>query len=186
MNVLYKTLKQMNSLSHRIDKNIARVADFPQPGIQYKDITTLFQNPELCSEIVDAFAGFSKGKADIVCGIESRGFLFGLLIAQKLGIPFVLIRKQGKLPPPTVSQSYDLEYGSATIEVQPQYIVRGARALIHDDVLATGGTAEASALLVEKCGGIVTQFSFIADLAFLNGKERLTQFTNEVQSLVSY
>lgn len=176
----------MKTLSQRIDENIARVADFPKPGIQYKDITTLFQNPELCEEMVNAFAEFSQGKVDLVCGIESRGFLFGLLIAQKLNVPFVLIRKQGKLPPPTISQSYELEYGTATIEVQPQYIGKGARVLIHDDVLATGGTAEASAQLIEKCGGVVAQFSFIADLTFLNGKEKLSPFTPEIQSLVNY
>jgi len=176
----------MKTLSQRIDENIARVADFPQAGIQYKDITTLFQNPALCNEVISEFAAFSHGKIDAVCGIESRGFLFGLLIAQKLNVPFVLIRKQGKLPPPTVSQSYDLEYGKATIEVQPQYIQRGKRYLIHDDVLATGGTAEASAELIQKCGGIISQFSFIADLTFLNGKEKLSHFTSEIQSLVSY
>ncbi len=176
----------MNTLSQRIDENIARVADFPQPGIQYKDITTLFQNPELCQEIVEAFSAFSKGKVDVVCGIESRGFLFGLLIAQKLNLPFVLIRKQGKLPPPTVSESYALEYGNATIEVQPQYVKKGQRFLIHDDVLATGGTAEATAKLIEKCGGVVTQFSFIAELSFLNGREKLNSFTKEIQGLVSY
>lgn len=176
----------MNAFAQRIDENIARVADFPQPGIQYKDITTLFQNPGLCNEITNAFAEFSSGKVDVVCGIESRGFLFGIMIAQKLNIPFVLIRKQGKLPPPTISQSYDLEYGQATIEVQPQYIQQGMRALIHDDVLATGGTAEASASLIEKCGGIVTQFSFIAELSFLNGREKLNRFTSEIQGLVSY
>ena len=97
----------MNDLAQRIDDNIARVADFPQPGIQYKDITSLFQQPELCSEMVEAFAEFSRGKIDAVCGIESRGFLFGLLIAQKLNLPFVLVRKQGKLPPPTVAESYE-------------------------------------------------------------------------------
>lgn len=176
----------MSDLSQRIDENIARVADFPQEGIQYKDITSLFQNPTLCAEIVDAFVEFSRGKIDVVCGIESRGFLFGIQIAQKLNLPFVLIRKQGKLPPPTIAESYDLEYGSATIEVQPQYIQKGMRALIHDDVLATGGTAEASAKLIEKCGGIVTQFSFIADLTFLNGKEKLSHFTEDIQSLVGY
>lgn len=176
----------MKTLSQRIDEDIARVADFPKPGIQYKDITTLFQNPELCGEMVNVFAEFSQGKVDVVCGIESRGFLFGLLIAQKLNIPFVLIRKQGKLPPPTISQSYDLEYGTATIEVQPQYIGKGTRVLIHDDVLATGGTAEASAQLIEKCGGVVAQFSFIAELTFLNGKEKLCPFTPEIQSLVNY
>ncbi len=176
----------MNALSQIIDENIARVADFPQPGIQYKDITTLFQNPELCLEIVEAFSAFSKGKVDVVCGIESRGFLFGLLIAQKLNLPFVLIRKQGKLPPPTVSESYALEYGNATIEVQPQYVKKGQRFLIHDDVLATGGTAEATAKLIEKCGGIAAQFSFIAELSFLNGREKLNSFTKEIQGLVSY
>lgn len=176
----------MENLSEKIDQNIARVTDFPKEGIQYKDITSLFQNPELCTEIVTEFAKFSHGKIDAVCGIESRGFLFGIQIAQKLSVPFVLIRKQGKLPPPTVSESYDLEYGSATIEVQPQYITEGMRVLIHDDVLATGGTAEASAKLVEKCGGVVTQFSFIADLTFLNGNEKLRKYTNEIQCLVSY
>lgn len=176
----------MNALSQRIDENIARVADFPQPGIQYKDITSLFQEPELCSEMVEVFAELSKGKVDAVCGIESRGFLFGLLIAQKLNLPFVLIRKQGKLPPPTVAESYALEYGNATIEVQPQYISKGHRFLIHDDVLATGGTAEATAKLIEKCGGIAAQFSFIAELSFLNGKEKLNSFSEEIQSLVSY
>lgn len=176
----------MKTLSQRIDENIARVADFPQKGIQYKDITTLFQNPSLCHEIVESFSAFSKGKIDAVCGIESRGFLFGLLIALNLDVPFVLIRKQGKLPPPTISESYDLEYGSATIEVQPQYIQKGQRFLIHDDVLATGGTAEATARLIEKCGGIAAQFCFIADLTFLNGKEKLASFTKEIQSLVSY
>ena len=174
------------TLSERIDQNIARVADFPQPGIQYKDITSLFQQPELCNEMVEAFAEFSRGKIDAVCGIESRGFLFGLLIAQKLNLPFVLVRKQGKLPPPTVAESYALEYGNATIEVQPQYIQNGQRFLVHDDVLATGGTAEATAKLIEKCGGNVVQFSFIAELEFLNGREKLNAFTTEIQSLVGY
>lgn len=176
----------MNELAKKIDENIARVPDFPQPGIQYKDITTLFQNPGLCQEIVEAFAEFSRGKVDAVCGIESRGFLFGLLIAQKLNLPFVLIRKQGKLPPPTVAESYALEYGNATIEAQPQYIQKGQRFLVHDDVLATGGTAEATAKLIEKCSGIVTQFSFIAELEFLHGREKLNAFTTEIQSLVGY
>ncbi|MDX9704217.1 MAG: adenine phosphoribosyltransferase [Weeksellaceae bacterium] len=176
----------MNLLSQKIDENIARVSDFPKEGIQFKDITSLFQQPEICNEITEAFAEFSKGKVDAVCGIESRGFLFGLLIAQKLNLPFVLIRKQGKLPPPTLFETYELEYGTATIEAQPQYIKKGQRFLIHDDVLATGGTAVASAKLIQKCGGIPAQFSFIADLSFLNGKERLLPFSQEIQSLVSY
>lgn len=176
----------MNEFSRKIDENIARVVDFPKEGIQFKDITSLFQNPELIKQMVDAFADFSRGKVDAVCGIESRGFLFGLLIAQKLKVPFVLVRKQGKLPPETVSESYDLEYGSSTIEVQSQYIKEGQRYLVHDDILATGGTAEATAKLIEKCGGVVTQFSFIADLSFLDGMEKLKSFTEEIQSLVTY
>lgn len=176
----------MNEFSRKIDENIARVVDFPKEGIQFKDITSLFQNPELIKQMVDVFADFSRGKVDAVCGIESRGFLFGLLIAQKLKVPFVLVRKQGKLPPETVSESYDLEYGSSTIEVQSQYIKEGQRYLVHDDILATGGTAEATAKLIEKCGGVVTQFSFIADLSFLDGMEKLKSFTEDIQSLVTY
>lgn len=176
----------MNKLAQKIDQNIVRVPDFPKAGIQFKDITSLFQNPQLCDEIVSEFAEISRGKVDAVCGIESRGFLFGIQIAQKIGVPFILIRKQGKLPPPTVNQSYDLEYGQATIEVQPQYIKPGMRLLVHDDILATGGTAEATAVLVEKCGAIVKQFSFIAELDFLNGREKLNQFDASVHSLIHY
>lgn len=176
----------MNSLAQKIDDNIARVADFPKPGIQFKDITSLFQHPELCSEMVDAFATYSRGKVDAVCGIESRGFLFGILIAQKLNLPFVLVRKQGKLPPPTFSETYDLEYGNATIEVQPGYITKGQRFLIHDDVLATGGTAVATSELIKKCGGFPVQFSFIAELGFLNAREKLLPISDQIQSLVIY
>lgn len=176
----------MNPFAQKIDDNIARVADFPKPGIQFKDITSLFQHPELCAEMVDAFAAYSRGKVDAVCGIESRGFLFGILIAQKLNLPFVLVRKQGKLPPPTFSETYDLEYGNATIEVQPGYITKGQRFLIHDDVLATGGTAVATSELIKKCGGIPVQFSFIAELGFLNAREKLLPISDQIQSLVFY
>ena len=133
----------MSTLQQKINQTIVDVNDFPKEGIVYKDITPLFLNPELSDEIVDAFVEKAKGKVDVVCGIESRGFLYGIQIAQKLKVPFILIRKAGKLPPPTISQSYDLEYGQATIEVNSNYIKDGARVLIHDDVLATGGTAEA-------------------------------------------
>ena len=176
----------MSTLQEKINQTIVDVIDFPKEGIVYKDITPLFLNPELSDEIVDAFVEKAKGKVDIVCGIESRGFLYGIQIAQKLKVPFVLIRKAGKLPPPTISQSYDLEYGQATIEVNSNYIKDGARVLIHDDVLATGGTAEACAKLVEKCGGNVAQFSFIVDLTFLNGKDKLTSFTTDIVNLTAY
>jgi len=176
----------MSTLRERIDQTIANVADFPKPGIQYKDITPLFLDANLSNEIVDAFVEQAQGKIDAVCGIESRGFLYGIQIAQKLGVPFILVRKAGKLPPPTVSQSYDLEYGQATIEVNKTYIKDGMKVLVHDDVLATGGTAEACAKLVEKCGGKVTQFSFIVNLEFLNGENKLRTFTEDVVSLTSY
>ncbi|WP_416372513.1 adenine phosphoribosyltransferase [Empedobacter brevis] len=178
--------KQMSTLQEKINQTIVDVIDFPKEGIVYKDITPLFLNPELSDEIVDAFVDKAKGKVDIVCGIESRGFLYGIQIAQKLKVPFVLIRKAGKLPPPTISQSYDLEYGQATIEVNSNYIKDGARVLIHDDVLATGGTAEACAKLVEKCGGKTAQFSFIVDLTFLHGKDKLTSFTTDIVTLTEY
>lgn len=176
----------MSTLQEKINQTIVDVIDFPKEGIVYKDITPLFLNPELSDEIVDAFVEKAKGKVDIVCGIESRGFLYGIQIAQKLKVPFVLIRKAGKLPPPTISQSYDLEYGQATIEVNSNYIKEETRVLIHDDVLATGGTAEACAKLVEKCGGKTTQFSFIVDLTFLNGKDKLTSFTTDIVTLTEY
>ncbi|VDH16408.1 Adenine phosphoribosyltransferase [Algoriella xinjiangensis] len=176
----------MSTLQEKINQTIVDVNDFPKEGIVYKDITPLFLNPELSGEIVDAFVEKAKGKVDIVCGIESRGFLYGIQIAQKLNVPFVLIRKAGKLPPPTISESYDLEYGQATIEVNSNYIKDGARVLIHDDVLATGGTAEACAKLVEKCGRKTTQFSFIVDLTFLNGKDKLTPFATDIVTLIEY
>ncbi|WP_376778936.1 adenine phosphoribosyltransferase [Empedobacter brevis] len=178
--------KQMSTLQEKINQTIVDVIDFPKEGIVYKDITPLFLNPELSNEIVDAFVDKAKGKVDVVCGIESRGFLYGIQIAQKLNVPFVLIRKAGKLPPPTISQSYDLEYGQATIEVNSNYIKDEARVLIHDDVLATGGTAEACAKLVEKCGGKTVQFSFIVDLTFLHGKDKLTSFTTDIVTLTEY
>lgn len=176
----------IESFAQKIDDNIARIADFPSPGIQFKDISSLFQNPVLVDEIAEAFAAYSHNRVDAVCGIESRGFLFGILIAQKLKVPFVLIRKSGKLPPPVVSETYSLEYGKSTIEIQPQYIKEGMRFLIHDDVLATGGTAVATANLIKKCGGIPLQFSFIAELCFLGGKQKLLNYSYEIQSLLQY
>lgn len=176
----------MSTLQEKINHTIVDVIDFPKEGIVYKDITPLFLDATLSNEIVDAFVDSAKGKIDVVCGIESRGFLYGIQIAQKLNVPFVLVRKAGKLPPPTINESYDLEYGQATIEVNPNYIKEGDRVLIHDDVLATGGTAEACAKLINKCGGKIAQFSFIVDLTFLNGKEKLKPFSEEIISLTQY
>ncbi len=173
-------------LENRIKEAIIDVPDFPEKGIIFKDITPIFLDAKLCNDIVDAFVEKAKGKIDVVCGIESRGFLFGMGIANKLGVPFVLIRKAGKLPGETISQKYDLEYGTAEIEMNRHYIKEGQRVLIHDDVLATGGTAEACAELVKQVGGIPAQFSFLASIVFLNGDERIKKHTNDRVSLIHY
>jgi len=173
----------MQTLQQKIDQKIVNVPNFPAAGIQYKDITPLFLDPHLSQEIIDAFVAQAQGKVDVVCGIESRGFLYGVQIAHQLNVPFVLIRKAGKLPPPTLAISYDLEYGSATIELNRNYIPKGARVMIHDDILATGGTALAAAKLIEMCEAEVVQFSFIATLAFLHGDEKLKRVTSSIISL---
>ena len=137
-------------------------------------------------EVIADLADFSRGKVDVVCGIESRGYLFGIAIAVALEVPFVLIRKKGKLPPPFVSEKYALEYGTAEIEMKTDQLKPGQRVLIHDDLLATGGTTEAAAKLVEKQGAKATQFSFLIGLKDLNGEKKLEQFNAEVYSILNY
>lgn len=175
-----------HQLIHELEQTIENVPDFPIPGIQFKDITPIFLNPNLYKDVIADLAEFSRGKVDAVCGIESRGYLFGIAIAVALDVPFVLIRKKGKLPPPFVGQQYDLEYGSAEIEMRTGQIKPGQRILIHDDLLATGGTTEAAALLVEKQGAIVSQFSFLISLKELAGEARLKKFDAEVHQILTY
>lgn len=169
-----------------LEKNIDNISDFPKEGIQFKDITPIFSNPELYREVVKRMAEFSRGKIDVVCGLESRGFLFGISIASYLNIPFVLIRKKGKLPPPTICESYDLEYGNSHIEIRKDQIKEDQRVLIHDDLLATGGTAEAAAKLVEKQGAKVSQFSFLITLDDLKGENKLKAFDADIYSILHY
>ncbi len=160
------------------------VHDFPKPGIVFKDITPIFHSPELSNEIVDYLYEYYKDKnIDVVVGIESRGFFFGFPLAMKLGVPFVPIRKKGKLPYDTISYKYDLEYGSAEMEMHVDAIAQGQRVLIHDDLLATGGTAIAAAKLIEMCEAKVAGFSFIIDLGFLKGREKINQYTKEISVL---
>lgn len=173
-------------LIQQLEETILNIPDFPKEGIQFKDITPIFLNPKLYEEVIADLVAFSKGKVDVVCGIESRGYLFGIAIAVALGVPFVLIRKKGKLPPPLVSEKYDLEYGSAEIEMRLGQVKEGQRVLIHDDLLATGGTTEAAAKLVKKQGAIVSQFSFLIGLKDLNGEEKLKQFGSEIYSVLEY
>ncbi len=173
-------------LIRKLEDTIENTPDFPIPGIQFKDISPIFLNPKLYEEVIADLVSFSKGKVDAVCGIESRGYLFGIAIAVALEVPFILIRKKGKLPPPVVSEKYDLEYGSAEIETREGQIKKGQRILIHDDLLATGGTTEAAAKLVEKQGATVSQFSFLIGLKELKGDEKLKKFGAEIYHILEY
>ena len=175
-----------HTLIEKLEKTIQNIPDFPLEGIQFKDITPIFLDPKLYEEVIADLANFSRGKVDVVCGIESRGYLFGIAIAVALEVPFVLIRKKGKLPPPFVSEKYALEYGTAEIEMKTDQLKPGQRVLIHDDLLATGGTTEAAAKLVEKQGAKATQFSFLIGLKDLNGEKKLEQFNAEVYSILNY
>lgn len=169
-----------------LEQTIENIPNFPKQGIQFKDITPIFLNPELYQSVIDDLVEFSKGKIDVVCGIESRGYLFGIGVAMALKVPFILIRKKGKLPPPLVSMKYDLEYGSSEIEMREGQLKSGQRVLIHDDLLATGGTTEAAAKLIQKQGGIVTQFSFLIGLKQLNGEKKLIKYTKDIYSILQY
>lgn len=174
-------------VADKIKQIIRDVPDFPKPGIIFKDITPILKSPELCNEIAAALAAQLKDiKVDVVAGIESRGFLFGLALAQQLNVPFVPIRKAGKLPCKTVQQSYDLEYGSATLEVHEDAFDAGQKVLIHDDLLATGGTVVAASALVQKLGASVAGYSFLINLDFLNGKDRLKTYSEHIFSLADY
>lgn len=173
-------------LIQRLEKTIENIPDFPIPGIQFKDISPIFLDPELYKDVVADLASFSKDKVDVVCGIESRGYLFGIAIAVALEVPFVLIRKKGKLPPPVIGEKYNLEYGTAEIETRVGQIQAGQRVLIHDDLLATGGTTEAAAKLIEKQGAKAVQFSFLIGLQELHGKKKLEKFNAEIYHLLNY
>jgi len=177
----------MTNIKTQIREAIRDVADFPKPGILFKDITPIFQDATLSAEIVLHLKNSLKPlHIDAIAGIESRGFFFGFPLAMALGVPFIPIRKQGKLPYKTVSHAYDLEYGSAVVEMHNDVVKPGMNVLIHDDLLATGGTAIAAAELVLKQSGKVCGFSFIVDLAFLGGREKLISYSKTIDALVQY
>ena len=159
--------------------------DFPKEGIVFKDITPLLQDAESLRYAVDQMAEFAVGKKiDVVVGAEARGFILGAVLAYTLGAGFVPARKPGKLPFLTVASEYDLEYGTDSLEVHNDAIVPGTRVLVHDDLLATGGTARAKCDLVEKLGGEVVGVTFIVELSFLNGREKLKEY--DIFSLIKY
>jgi len=175
------------SLSERVKLAIRDVPDFPKEGIVFKDITSVFLNPTLSKEIGQQFIEAArKVNPDFIAAVDSRGFLFGPIISQALDIPLLLIRKKGKLPGPTVETSYDLEYGSASLEMHINDIPKGSRVLIHDDLLATGGTTVAAAKLVEACESTVVGFSFLLHLGFLEGEKKLEVISDEIYSVVTY
>ncbi len=174
------------SLIQKIDNTIRDVEDFPKKGIIFKDITPILKDPILSEEIVDEFCLSLPEDVTHIAGIESRGFLFGFPAAMKNRTSFVLIRKKGKLPYKTVSITYDLEYGSAEIEMHIDAVKPGDRVIIHDDLLATGGTAVAAANLIKSQGAEIVGFSFVVELAFLNGRQLLEEFTSNITSIVKY
>jgi adenine phosphoribosyltransferase len=164
---------------------IRDVPDFPQPGILFKDITPVLAHPEAFQQIVDLLAEDARSLgAETIVGIESRGFLLGAPVALALKIPFALARKIGKLPHDRITEAYDLEYGSNTVEMHVDAVKPGQKAYIVDDLLATGGTAAAAARLVERLGGTVCGFGFLIELAFLNGRTALPYYP--IRSLIEY
>jgi adenine phosphoribosyltransferase len=173
-------------ISTKLENAIRDIADFPKPGIVFKDITPILKDAGLCSEVIDEFVNRLDGiQIDVIAGIESRGFLFGLMLANKLGIPFVPIRKKGKLPFKTVEEPCELEYGSAILELHTDAISPGQRVLIHDDLLATGGTVSAATRLVQKLNGEVAGYAFVISLDFLNAREKLEVVSKNIITLVS-
>ncbi|MED5369904.1 MAG: adenine phosphoribosyltransferase [Myxococcota bacterium] len=164
----------MASLSERISATIRDVPDFPKPGILFKDITPVLADAALMQEINQAMLAFAKEQgAEAVVGMESRGFLFGVPLAMELGVPFAPARKPGKLPYQSVGYEYELEYGSNRLELHVDAVKKGQRVLIVDDLLATGGTADATARLVRELGAEVVGFAFLVELNFLEGAKAL-------------
>lgn len=174
-------------ISDKIKSEIRDVPDFPKEGIIFKDITPIMLNPMLSNEILlHLYEEYKDSGLTKVAGIESRGFLFGYPLAMKLGVPFVLIRKEGKLPYSKISHSYNLEYGSATVEMHTDAISKEDKVLVHDDLLATGGSASAAAEIITKQGGKVFGFNFLVGLSFLRGNEKLDKFTKNIVILADY
>jgi adenine phosphoribosyltransferase len=168
-----------------IEQAIRNVPDFPKPGIQFKDITPVLADPRLFMGAIDLLTDhFKPGLVDAVVGIDARGFIFAAAAAMKLRTGFVPVRKKGKLPYKTHEQDYALEYGSATVAMHVDALKPGARVLLIDDLLATGGTAAAAAALIKKLGAQILEVTFLIELKFLNGREKLKDY--RVRSIVTY
>ena len=169
----------------KVEDYVVSIPDFPEPGIIFRDVTSVIQDAEGLQLAIDELQKLLDGvEFDVIAGAESRGFIFGMPIAYNLKKPFVLVRKKGKLPRETVELSYDLEYGSATIEMHKDSIKPGQKVVLVDDLIATGGTIEAAAKLVESLGGEVVKIIFLMELAGLEGRKRLEKY--DVASVVCY
>ena len=175
-------------LEDKIKRNIREIMDYPKPGVLFKDITPMLANPSLVHEVVNELVRcFEPQHVDAIVGVEARGFIFGSILAHMLNCPFIPVRKSGKLPFKTIQQEYALEYGTASVEMHTDAVKQGWKVLIHDDLLATGGTAGAAARLVQQSGAEVIGFSFIINLSFLAGEKNLIeQFGIKPVYLVNY
>ncbi len=170
--------------TEELKKFIRDIPDFPKPGIIFRDITPLLGNARAFAQVIDQIAERYLGTVDVVLGIESRGFIIGAPVAYRLGVGFTIARKPGKLPCETIDETYELEYGSASLEMHMDGIAQGSRVLIVDDLLATGGTAAAAVRLAHKMGGRVVACAFLIELAALGGRARLEP--TSVSSLIQY
>ena len=182
--MLLKTIKMIGPEIHNLVRD---VVDFPKKGIVFKDITPLLMNKDISDKIINEFVlRTSHLKIDAIAGIESRGFLYGFILANKMNVPFIPIRKSGKLPCETKKYKYDLEYGSSEIEIHINDIKKDWNILIHDDLLATGGTSCASAELIKSCNANVIGFSFVISLNYLNPLPKLQAYSSNIFSLLEY
>jgi len=175
------------TIEEQIKSVIRDVPNFPKEGVVFKDISTIMLDPKLSNNILDHLVRiYQNMDFDAVAGVESRGFLFGYALAMRLNKPFILIRKKGKLPYNKISYDYALEYGTATIEMHTDAVQTGQKVLIHDDLLATGGSAEAAAKLVQQAGGDIAGFNFLVSLEFLNGSQKLSVISDNIINLAVY
>ncbi len=169
----------------KLEEYVASIPDFPEPGIIFRDVTSILQDADGLQLAIDSLQKLLEGlDFDVIVGAESRGFIFGMPLAYNLKKPFVLVRKKGKLPRETISEKYDLEYGSAEIEMHRDSIKPGQKVVIVDDLIATGGTIEAAARLVERLGGEIVKIVFVMELAGLKGREKLAKY--DVESVIVY
>jgi len=169
----------------KIEDYVRSIPDFPEPGIIFRDVTSVLQDPDGLKLAIDSMMKLLEGiDFDVIVGAESRGFIFGAPLAYQLHKPFVLVRKKGKLPGATIERSYDLEYGSATLEMHRDSIKPGQKVIVVDDLMATGGTIEATTALIEELGGEVVKLIFLMELAGLKGRERLSKY--DIGAVITY